>query len=561
MDILKAFVLNGKDYDINILWKDNEPLFRADEIAKIIGILDVHTSIRNFDSDEKVRHFVPTRGGEQEMLFLTEDGVYRLLMRSNKPNARPFQKWVSNILKTIRKTGEYKISDEIEKFKEEKNNENKLFIDEKNKEIEALRLLNIKYQEDSLESNHKTLVDSFNSASVIYFGKIANMDDNKQLIKIGYTLDIKDRERGLRSKYGSIQFFKVFKCEKYKDFEGFLLNHEYIKKYLHTEPYNGIKNSIELFLMNDEQINKAVNVANRSVSQFNTTPNKNRKTVKTTITDLKGDLKVDLENIKGDIQNIVSYLQKKTDNIPDNKNIIIDKTKDENIVVEYPNQRGICTISGSKIQRYSRDGKELIETYRSLVDVLRDSKIEKPSRTGIFDSAKNNTVYKNYRWALLERDLDDNTNQKLEESVELKTIKKGFVAELNKEKNKITKVYSNQKKLTEEKGYKSTSWISTIISRQQILNDHYYLCWSDCSDELQEEYFKNNELPEELNISPHQIRISRLDPNTNEVLHNYSTVTEVTTKYKMTRRTLYSAISGKLIKRDFKWCFTNDLPE
>ncbi len=68
-------------------------------------------------------------------------------------------------------------------------------------------------------------------------------------------------------------------------------------------------------------------------------------------------------------------------------------------------------------------------------------------------------------------------------------------------------------------------------------------------------------MPEELNISPHQIRISRLDPNTNEVLHNYSTVTEVTTKYKMTRRTLYSAISGKLIKRDFKWCFTNDLPE
>ena len=49
MDILKAFVLDGKEHNINILWKDEKPLFRASEIGNILDIKDIHTSIRNFD--------------------------------------------------------------------------------------------------------------------------------------------------------------------------------------------------------------------------------------------------------------------------------------------------------------------------------------------------------------------------------------------------------------------------------------------------------------------------------------------------------------------------------
>ena len=38
MDILKAFVLSGVSYEIKMLWEDNKPLFRASDIAKVLGM-------------------------------------------------------------------------------------------------------------------------------------------------------------------------------------------------------------------------------------------------------------------------------------------------------------------------------------------------------------------------------------------------------------------------------------------------------------------------------------------------------------------------------------------
>jgi hypothetical protein len=84
------------------------------------------------------------------------------------------------------------------------------------------------------------------------------------------------------------------------------------------------------------------------------------------------------------------------------------------------------------------------------------------------------------------------------------------------------------------------------------------MCWSDCSDELQQNYLEHNELPEEDSNKPHQIRILKLEPETNEVLHRYNSITEVTIKYKMTARTLKSAINGDLVQRNFKWKYLKD---
>ena len=49
MDILQAFVLNGINHNINILWKDNKPLFRASEIAKVLDMKNIRPSISDFD--------------------------------------------------------------------------------------------------------------------------------------------------------------------------------------------------------------------------------------------------------------------------------------------------------------------------------------------------------------------------------------------------------------------------------------------------------------------------------------------------------------------------------
>jgi prophage antirepressor-like protein len=54
MDILKSFFLNETEHNINILWENDKPLFRANEIGKILDIKNIRSSIEDFDNDEKV---------------------------------------------------------------------------------------------------------------------------------------------------------------------------------------------------------------------------------------------------------------------------------------------------------------------------------------------------------------------------------------------------------------------------------------------------------------------------------------------------------------------------
>ena len=83
------------------------PLFLAKDIADWIEHTDVSMMMRNVDDDEKVTNIVCTPGGKQECWFLTENGLYEVLMLSRKPIAKEFKKGVKKILREIRQKGYY----------------------------------------------------------------------------------------------------------------------------------------------------------------------------------------------------------------------------------------------------------------------------------------------------------------------------------------------------------------------------------------------------------------------------------------------------------------------
>ena len=80
------------------------PLFLAKDVAEWIEHSDVSTMLRKVDEEEKVTNNVCTLGGKQRAWFLTEDGLYEVLMQSRKPIAKAFKKEVKKILKQIRTT-------------------------------------------------------------------------------------------------------------------------------------------------------------------------------------------------------------------------------------------------------------------------------------------------------------------------------------------------------------------------------------------------------------------------------------------------------------------------
>ena len=93
--------------EFKIYGTKEEPLFLAKDVANWIEHKNITHMINTVDEDEKLTYTICNSGQGREMWFLTEDGLYEVLMQSRKPIAKQFKKKVKEILKQIRKTGGY----------------------------------------------------------------------------------------------------------------------------------------------------------------------------------------------------------------------------------------------------------------------------------------------------------------------------------------------------------------------------------------------------------------------------------------------------------------------
>lgn len=161
--IIKAFENNN----VSIIHEDinnkKSYWFKAADIAKILDLTNIRVSIQNYDEDEKGVRKAYTPGGNQEIMYLSSQGIYRLLYSSKKPIAKQFRKWVGDILDDL----VFNQGIEIRKQLEEKN---KLLLDQK---------------EINIKDSQSILLDSYNKKCIVYLILIEN-----ELYKFGNT-DIK----------------------------------------------------------------------------------------------------------------------------------------------------------------------------------------------------------------------------------------------------------------------------------------------------------------------------------------------------------------------------------
>lgn len=87
---------------------NNEPLFCLADLCSALGISN-HRNVRSrLDKEDVHQMDTPTKGGLQSMVYVTEAGMYDVILRSDAPTAKPFRKWVtSEVLPSIRKSGSY----------------------------------------------------------------------------------------------------------------------------------------------------------------------------------------------------------------------------------------------------------------------------------------------------------------------------------------------------------------------------------------------------------------------------------------------------------------------
>lgn len=98
--------------------EDGQPWFVLADLCKVLDLKQPHRVAARLDDDQKGRHQVTTLGGPQTVTTVNESGMYDVVLRSEKPEARPFRRWVtSEVLPTIRKTGSYGKTLELEEHK------------------------------------------------------------------------------------------------------------------------------------------------------------------------------------------------------------------------------------------------------------------------------------------------------------------------------------------------------------------------------------------------------------------------------------------------------------
>lgn len=87
-------VFNFGDYQVRTVIKEGEPWFVAKDVCSVLEYRSANDMTRNLDDEEKDTQVVRTLGGEQLVSVINESGLYSAILKSRKPEAKAFKKWL-----------------------------------------------------------------------------------------------------------------------------------------------------------------------------------------------------------------------------------------------------------------------------------------------------------------------------------------------------------------------------------------------------------------------------------------------------------------------------------
>lgn len=109
-------IFNYGDNEIRTIEKEDGIWWVLADVCKALHIGNTSDVYNRLDSDEKGVDSIDTLGGKQNMNTVNESGLYNVILRSDKPEAVPFRRWVTHeVLPSIRKHGAYMTPETLEK--------------------------------------------------------------------------------------------------------------------------------------------------------------------------------------------------------------------------------------------------------------------------------------------------------------------------------------------------------------------------------------------------------------------------------------------------------------
>jgi prophage antirepressor-like protein len=484
MEIIKSFI------EDNSIFNGNEPLFRASIIGEILEMTNIRSSIQHFDNTEKVTRITNTPSGNQGVTYLTEKGLYKILFKSRKPIAENLQNWICDIIKEIRLNGSYNLQKQLESQKCEI---------ETTKNIEMKKKIN----EHKEFENEKVLLDKFaNIGSIIYIIKVKTFDDGTYVIKIGESRrGIQNRYAEHKKNYDECLLLDCFQVNKSKDFE-YMLHHNTIIRPNKVKNLENRERENELFLIGQNLTYQMVlKIINDNIDNYNYTVRElllENELLKlkqnNTLANIDSELLAELIQTNKELIESNKQLNERVISLENTIQILIEnKVIENNIPIQsepsIKKETKLVTGFGQqmphlgpRLQKINPESLQLIKVYECITEVMNEDKtIKRPS---INKAINQNTIYRGFRWLLVERNLDPNVIHSIEPTKQIQEQNLGYIAKLNIDKTEILNVYLDRKTAALSNGYKTPSALDNPVKNQTSANDHYYILYDKCNEEL-----------------------------------------------------------------------------
>lgn len=551
MDILRAFRLNGEDHEVNVQGTYENPLFQANQIGKILGVKNISDAMSSYQDkeDKGIGISYTIERGLQKTLFLTETGLYRFLFRSNKPIAKTFQTWVCGVIKEIRITGAYRLSEE--------------------REIEKELL-----QSRSAEQKHQsTLMSVFDEKNVVYIIKLRNEDENRFWLKIGSSQNIKQRVSAISSKYcNSAVLLKVFECNSHMRCEQSLLKNAFIKNLFKQFPNTDNLNYKETFLVTPDEYEQIVKIADLQVKEFRSEEISNRVIAAEEI-----QHNHEMEKIRAEQQILILTQQtlrekretmrleldqmerRQTLAVIDSSPVLpgVKRSREELNDDEASNHRSRNDTRSPFVWQYDPVTLQPIKMFDSMITVFRTREFDGVNGPMLKKAVKYCTTYHNFRWAFSDREIAA-VAPILEPTVQIRKRQASLVAMLDVKQTYIVMVYPDQKTATESRKpiLNTLAAISKAMKEGTQSAGFFWRAFENCPEEMRVEYLRTNSLPEKTKSSI-GVYVHKLNSITGEVVRVFNSILEVTVHCQMSRICLKKYAANGEVYNGFRWKIIN----
>ena len=243
--LFKSELTNGKI--LRVLGTPSEPYFVAKDIATMLNYNDTSRAIKlHIDKEDKItcKQFkknisddLSTHKLQGHTQLINESGLYSLILRSNKPIAKKFKRWVtSDVLPNIRKTGEYKINQQLIELQEtnrqlEETNGQLEFSKKQLEETNGYLKTDLRVIQNELIMSYckafqkYSCVEQYYGKNIVYLIYIG-IHDGKYLFKIGKSDDFEQRWKSHKQTFAVCELMDVRSCVNA------LFTERLIKKYL-----------------------------------------------------------------------------------------------------------------------------------------------------------------------------------------------------------------------------------------------------------------------------------------------------------------------------------------